>query len=139
MAEIGGRLVGGLVRGLMSSNPVQMVEKIFGSLPAALGAIVGKGLVSIADLPGKALAALGSLGGDVLGLLGGGGISFGNTVQLGRVMAAAHGWTGAQFNALNELWTRESGWNPLAKNASSGAYGIPQSLPASKMASAGAD
>ena len=34
---------------------------------------------------------------------------------------------------------RESGWNPSAQNASSGAYGIPQSLPGSKMASAGAD
>jgi hypothetical protein len=37
------------------------------------------------------------------------------------------------------VWTRESGWNPYATNPLSGAYGIPQSLPAAKMASAGPD
>lgn len=40
--------------------------------------------------------------------------------------------------ATNEIITAESGWNPKARN-SSGAYGLPQSLPASKMASAGSD
>jgi hypothetical protein len=43
-----------------------------------------------------------------------------------------------QFSCLNNIWTRESGWNYEAENPS-GAYGIPQALPASKMASAGAD
>jgi hypothetical protein len=37
------------------------------------------------------------------------------------------------------LWQKESGWNYQASNRSSGAYGIPQALPGSKMASAGAD
>ena len=37
-----------------------------------------------------------------------------------------------------KLWNRESGWRTTAQN-SSGAYGIPQALPGSKMASAGAD
>jgi len=41
--------------------------------------------------------------------------------------------------SARELIRRESGCNPHATNASSGAYGIPQSLPGSKMASAGAD
>jgi hypothetical protein len=45
----------------------------------------------------------------------------------------------AQYRCLVLLWTRESGWNHLADNPSSDAYGIPQSLPGSKMASAGAD
>lgn len=45
----------------------------------------------------------------------------------------------AQFACLDPLWTRESGWNVYAQNPSSGAYGIPQALPGSKMASAGAD
>jgi hypothetical protein len=45
----------------------------------------------------------------------------------------------AQFACLDPLWDRESGWNPYAQNPSSGAYGIPQALPGSKMASAGAD
>lgn len=44
-----------------------------------------------------------------------------------------------QFKCLEQLWDRESKWNHLAVNPSSGAYGIPQSYPASKMASAGSD
>ena len=43
------------------------------------------------------------------------------------------------FECLVKLWNRESGWNPNSHNSSSGAHGIPQSLPASKMASEGAD
>lgn len=45
----------------------------------------------------------------------------------------------AQFAAFNQIVSRESGWNHTATNASSGAYGLVQALPASKMASAGAD
>jgi hypothetical protein len=48
-------------------------------------------------------------------------------------------WPESQWPPLNSLWTRESGWRTTAKNPSSGAYGIPQALPASKMASAGGD
>jgi hypothetical protein len=44
-----------------------------------------------------------------------------------------------QFPCLNKLWNKESGWNARAANAGSGAYGIPQALPGSKMGSAGAD
>lgn len=44
-----------------------------------------------------------------------------------------------QFECLTLLWNAESGWNHKAQNRSSGAYGIPQSLPGSKMASAGSD
>ncbi len=49
------------------------------------------------------------------------------------------GWAGDQFSCLELLWNRESGWRANALNPSSGAYGIPQALPASKMAAAGAD
>ncbi|MFD7629872.1 transglycosylase SLT domain-containing protein [Streptomyces sp. NPDC059851] len=45
----------------------------------------------------------------------------------------------AQFAAFNNIVSRESGWDHTATNASSGAYGLVQALPASKMASAGAD
>jgi hypothetical protein len=48
------------------------------------------------------------------------------------------GFSTDQFGCLNDIWTRESGWRYNAENAS-GAYGIPQALPGSKMASAGAD
>ncbi|MGK2874505.1 MAG: lytic transglycosylase domain-containing protein [Nocardioides sp.] len=54
-------------------------------------------------------------------------------------MLSDYGWSGSQFGCLDALWERESGWNPAAHNSSSGAHGIPQSLPGSKMASAGAD
>lgn len=50
-----------------------------------------------------------------------------------------YGWTDEDFNALVNLWNRESGWQVSNRNRSSGAYGIPQALPASKMASAGSD
>ncbi|ROP53521.1 transglycosylase-like protein with SLT domain [Streptomyces sp. PanSC9] len=45
----------------------------------------------------------------------------------------------AQFNAFSKIVEHESGWNPSATNSSSGAYGLVQALPGSKMASAGAD
>jgi len=48
-------------------------------------------------------------------------------------------WGPSQFNYLYMLWNRESGWNPDALNPMSGAFGIPQSLPAGKMATAGMD
>ncbi|GAA2548759.1 hypothetical protein GCM10010435_17920 [Winogradskya consettensis] len=44
-----------------------------------------------------------------------------------------------QFPCLNKLFNRESGWNEKASNTSSGAYGIPQALPGSKMASVASD
>ena len=44
-----------------------------------------------------------------------------------------------QMSCLVPMWNKESGWNPRAKNPGSGAYGIPQALPASKMAVYGAD
>ncbi|RUQ97562.1 lytic transglycosylase domain-containing protein [Labedella endophytica] len=52
---------------------------------------------------------------------------------------AARGWGEDQYSCLVALWNKESGWRVNAHNTSSGAYGIPQSLPGSKMASAGAD
>ena len=57
-----------------------------------------------------------------------------------RVLMADYGWTSdAQYNCLVNLWTGESGWRYTAENPSSGAYGIPQSLPGSKMAQMGGD
>ncbi|QQQ62935.1 hypothetical protein [Paenarthrobacter ureafaciens] len=52
---------------------------------------------------------------------------------------ANYGWGPGEMTALNTLWEKESNWRTTATNASSGAYGIVQSLPAGKMASAGAD
>ncbi|MDO4258258.1 MAG: ubiquitin-like domain-containing protein [Actinomycetaceae bacterium] len=58
---------------------------------------------------------------------------------IAQQMVAARGWSDSEFQCLVKLWERESNWNPYAENPSSGAYGIPQSLPGSKMASAGSD
>ncbi|MEU3194225.1 transglycosylase SLT domain-containing protein [Streptomyces sp. NPDC006992] len=46
---------------------------------------------------------------------------------------------GGQYQCFSSIVSRESGWNYRATNASSGAYGLVQALPGSKMASAGAD
>jgi len=56
-----------------------------------------------------------------------------------RERCLAYGWSESDFNCLVKLWNRESNWRVTACNKSSGAYGIPQALPASKMASAGSD
>ncbi len=54
-------------------------------------------------------------------------------------LMATYGWGDDQFACLVTMWNHESGWNPNAQNAGSGAYGIPQSLPGSKMAKYGSD
>ena len=56
-----------------------------------------------------------------------------------RSVLPAYGWGDDQFSCLVSLWTGESDWRADALNPWSGAYGIPQSLPAEKMATAGAD
>jgi hypothetical protein len=53
--------------------------------------------------------------------------------------ASQYGWGADQFQCLDKLWQRESGWNYQASNSGSGATGIPQALPGSKMASFGTD
>lgn len=63
----------------------------------------------------------------------------GDPRSIARGMVAAEGWSAGQFSCLDRLWERESGWRVTARNPYSGAYGIPQAMPASKMAAAGAD
>ena len=52
---------------------------------------------------------------------------------LGQQMAAGRGWSGSEWTSLYQLWEHESGWNPNARNGSSGACGIPQANPCSKI------
>ena len=63
----------------------------------------------------------------------------GTARAIGLEMVLARGWDQQEFACLDSLWTKESNWRVNAANTSSGAYGIPQALPGSKMASAGAD
>ena len=58
---------------------------------------------------------------------------------IARSMMGSYGWGDGEFSCLQSLWNRESGWNYQAENASSGAYGIPQALPGSKMSSVAGD
>lgn len=62
----------------------------------------------------------------------------GSAQAIAEDMLPSFGFDHSQFGCLVELWNRESGWRVNAENAS-GAYGIPQALPGSKMITAGAD
>lgn len=66
-------------------------------------------------------------------------IPAGEAQEIAYQHVKARGWGEGEFTCLVNLWKRESGWNYKAHNKRSGAYGIPQALPGSKMASAGAD
>lgn len=54
-------------------------------------------------------------------------------------LVKSYGWSDYDWECLVKLWNRESSWNPNAVNKKSGACGVPQSLPCSKMKSEGAD
>lgn len=59
--------------------------------------------------------------------------------KIGCAILLDSGFELDQMPCLDKLWTKESGWNHRARNSSSGAYGIPQALPGSKMASVADD
>lgn len=65
-------------------------------------------------------------------------VALGN-VELARKMAEERGWTGEDWEALYNIIWHESKFNQFARNPSSGACGIPQALPCSKMSVAGSD
>lgn len=62
----------------------------------------------------------------------------GDPRSIAKSMLTQYGWGASEFSYLNQLWFHESNWQVHAENPS-GAYGIPQALPGSQMASAGAD
>jgi TP901 family phage tail tape measure protein len=91
---------------------------------------------SVADVVGK-LKKLFSAGLGSIGL--GTDTASGGAQKYAQTLLKSMGLGGANWPALKSLWNGESGWRWNALNSSSGAYGIPQALPASKMASAGSD
>ncbi|MEU6552120.1 phage tail tape measure protein [Streptomyces sp. NPDC046915] len=147
--SIGGHLVSGLMKGMAKTSGTAIAKKVFGSLPAALGSIVKKGLVSIASLPGKALSALGKLGGFFKGLFGGGGGGGvgGNVSRWAGDVASVLQMLGAPATALPAVLKRiqiESGGNPNAinltdSNARAGhpSQGLMQTIPSTFAAYAG--
>jgi hypothetical protein len=63
----------------------------------------------------------------------------GSPRSIARAMLGSFGWSASQSACLDPLWAVESDWSATASNPSTGAYGIPQAMPGSKMASAGPD
>ncbi|MEY2850542.1 MAG: hypothetical protein RJA96_413 [Actinomycetota bacterium] len=49
------------------------------------------------------------------------------------ILMDEYGFAEKEYKCLNQLWTKESNWNYKARNKNSGAHGIPQALPATKM------
>jgi hypothetical protein len=95
-----------------------------------------------------AAANPGTTTGGTGGGTGGGGIVYvtstppdpGSAQSIAYNLMASFGFSPTTFfGCLKNMWNRESGWRYDAENGASGAYGIPQALPGSKMASAGAD
>jgi len=86
--------------------------------------------------PAKA-AALGLTSGPAVG--GEEKLSAQDPQDIAEALLSSYGWSSSEMSCLVPLWMGESGWRANAENSSSGAYGIPQSLPGDKMATAGAD
>lgn len=152
---------GGLmsIRRVLNAVQGQQAAKTIAKGGGTGGNIVGLGNNFISQVAALgAGSALGASGGGGVGMWTGGSTTAGSAVSgggggatlsggtvssnqaLGRKMAAAYGWgTGTEWADLNNIVMAESGWNVTATNPTSGAYGIPQSYPADKMASAGPD
>lgn len=115
--EIGEHIVGGLIKGL---------GNMAGALKDKAAEVIGTPI----DWAKKEIAS-------IAGKLGAGGAR--GNVNVGFELfqklsdQGNWGWTGSDWSALVALWNQESGWNQFAKNPSSGAYGIPQALPPTKM------
>jgi hypothetical protein len=87
----------------------------------------------VAKVPAQPVTGTGTAGG---GPVSGPIPSPGTAQHIAYTLLPSFGFSTDQFGCLNDIWARESGWSVTAANAS-GAYGIPQALPGSKMATAG--
>jgi TP901 family phage tail tape measure protein len=138
MMEYGGWIVAGLQHGMLSGKKVlhSVVKGLFKSPLEAAENLAKNGVQLPAKWAAKLLSAKAPQDKNV---------PLSPNVASAQNYAAqlvAQLWPGsakAEMDALRALWNAESGWRANAENMSSGAYGIPQSLPADKMASAGSD
>jgi uncharacterized protein YabE (DUF348 family) len=119
------------------------------TLTAAQARVLGIGTKQIITVPSAAHSSSGSgtsrsssgssgSGGSSGSVPSAGAPSPGSAMAIAKQLLAARGWGDDQYNCLVTLWNHESGWRVHAANGS-GAYGIPQALPGSKMGSAGPD
>lgn len=108
---------------------VSVADAGFGALPSPVRQMGEWGVQSIADAV-RALLDSAPAGatttGTVAGLSGFSATPVNQVAALGQQLAAAHGWTGAQWTYLNDVVMRESGWNMSAQNPTSSAFGIAQ-------------
>jgi hypothetical protein len=117
---------GGRLAGLVS----RLKRVTVGGRDSPLRDLVQRGLDNARRAANQKLRGVAALGGPHPS--GGGGKQ--SNIRLGQRIAGRWGWgSGSQWAALLELWMRESGWNNMARNPSSGAFGIPQALPPGKM------
>ena len=133
------RLVGGQSLGSGQNAMRAIDDAVTSSLPSGIVRSVMLSVVStVLGAVGRGIALGGGVGGaGGPGGPGGVGGSVTGNQAMGQAMAAAMGWTGNEWTALQMLWQRESGWSNTALNPRSGAYGIAQALPASKYPFAG--
>jgi hypothetical protein len=129
------------VAAVPTSHTVLLLEQQRQELIAMSAAARTLSLVGTPRLASRqsATPAVGGGGGSSGGIPAGPPPNPGTAQSIAWHMMSQFGWNpNTYFGCLNNIWTRESGWVYNAQNAS-GAYGIPQALPGSKMASAGAD
>ena len=127
------------VAAVPTSHTVLLLEEQREELIAISSASKTLSLVGTPELASRQTTAPGSGSGSATGVPAGPPPDPGTAQRIAWNMMSSFGWNpNTYFGCLNNIWTRESGWVYTAENAS-GAYGIPQALPGSKMASAGAD
>jgi hypothetical protein len=122
---VSGNLTPGFVTGMYSTFQNRMTSAMIGAMRAAVAAAEATARAAAAATSG----APGSLGGPI-------SAGAAQAQAYARSRLSAYGWSASQMGPLINLWNGESGWNRLARNGASGAYGIPQALPASKMGAA---
>ena len=126
-AAIGGILLWSGIKGNTISDTLKTV--LSGQVPAQGNETIGTPEVSISSgssLPADATSPISTNTGTTA--------SAASNQAIAKLLAAPYGWsTGAEWTALVNLWNHESSWSNTAQNSSSGAFGIPQALPYSKM------
>lgn len=134
----GAPIAGGGVMPGMKAPKIKAPTTGVGGVPGAVGNAALTGVTAgVNQLLGKKAGKKGAGGMGALPASGGG--SPAQNMALAQQMLGSFGWGPDQWAPLHSLWMQESGFRTTIANPSSGAYGIPQSLPGSKMASAGAD
>ncbi len=128
--------VDGLAR---NTYRITMIDGVEVSREVLVSAVAQQRVDEVVSVGTKPKPTTTSTGGTTSGGTSSGPIMSGSNREIGAALAAQRGWTGSQWQCLDSLWQKESNWNHLAQNPSSGAYGIPQALPGSKMATVAAD